>query len=200
MTCLTSPVTPSTDATPKRTRDAAATRTSLLDAARVLFAERGYDRTTLRHIAERAGVDAALVARYFGSKEGLYLAVFASEPPPDPAGGPVAVADAMLKRWDEHGPGPLADGLTRRELDPAIRERMALRAEERLVGPMTAELQDAGVPDARLRAQIMIAALIGVGVVRWGDGLPELHGADREQVLAILAPALHALVERPADA
>ncbi|MFD9659211.1 helix-turn-helix domain-containing protein [Streptomyces mirabilis] len=33
-----------------------------------LFAERGFDRTTIRDIGERAGVDPALIARYFGSK------------------------------------------------------------------------------------------------------------------------------------
>ena len=35
------------------------------------FAEHGYERTTLREIAGKAGIDASLVIRYFGSKDGL---------------------------------------------------------------------------------------------------------------------------------
>ncbi len=180
---------------PKRARDAAATRAALLAAAQGLFAERGYDRATLRDVGERAGVDPALIARYFGGKEGLYLAVFASEPPPDAAGGPEAVAENLLRRWDDHGPGPMTQALTRTELDEGVRERMQERLEERLVGPITEELRGAGVPDARLRAEVLVAALVGLGVVRYAGGLKELSAAPREEVLAILGPALRALVD-----
>jgi AcrR family transcriptional regulator len=50
------------------------TRTALLDAARVEFAERGYEGATVRRIAERAGVDAAMVNHWFGGKEALFAA------------------------------------------------------------------------------------------------------------------------------
>src|SRR5262245_21930264 len=50
------------------------TRAEILAAARASFAELGYDRTTARGVAARAGVDPALVLRYFGSKEGLLVA------------------------------------------------------------------------------------------------------------------------------
>ncbi len=46
----------------------AATRQALLDAARALFGEHGYEGTTRREIGVRAGADPALIARYFGSK------------------------------------------------------------------------------------------------------------------------------------
>jgi AcrR family transcriptional regulator len=55
-----------------RPRDSAATRRALVDAGRALFATVGYDATTVRAIAERAGVNQALLFRYFGSKEGLF--------------------------------------------------------------------------------------------------------------------------------
>lgn len=58
---------------PVRARDSVATRRALLDAARVLFARGGFDATTVRAVADRAGVNQALLFRYFGNKEGLFV-------------------------------------------------------------------------------------------------------------------------------
>ena len=58
-------------ATP-RPRNAAQTRADILSAARRRFATDGYEPTTLRAIAADVGVDAALVSRYFGSKQDLF--------------------------------------------------------------------------------------------------------------------------------
>lgn len=181
----------------RRPRDAAATREALLCAARTLFAERGYDRTTLRQVADGAGVDAALVARYFGGKEGLYLAVFASEPRPDLSGGPETIAEALLTRWDEAGLGPMVQALTRPELDGGMRARMVATFHDLLLGPLVERLEADGAEDARLRADLLVAALVGVGVVRCAGALPELAAADRERVLAALAPALDVLFSGP---
>ena len=62
-----------------RRRDGAASRERLLRAACELFADRGFDRTTARDIGERAGVDPALIARYFGSKAQLYIEALNAE-------------------------------------------------------------------------------------------------------------------------
>jgi TetR/AcrR family transcriptional regulator len=48
---------------------------ALLEAARLLMAEKGLPRVTLREVAERAGVKPALVNYYFGGKQGLLRAV-----------------------------------------------------------------------------------------------------------------------------
>ncbi len=48
------------------------TRAELLDAARVEFAQRGYEGATVRVIADRAGVDPAMVNHWFGGKEALF--------------------------------------------------------------------------------------------------------------------------------
>ncbi len=58
---------------PRRGRDA--TTAAILDAADVLFRERGYEAVTVRDIAEQAGVSHALVHQYAGSKEDLFRAV-----------------------------------------------------------------------------------------------------------------------------
>ncbi|MGW3635347.1 TetR family transcriptional regulator [Streptomyces sp. NPDC005122] len=61
-------------ARPRRVRDPELHRRAILDAAARAFAERGYNRATLRDIARRAGVTHGLVLRHFGSKEKLFLA------------------------------------------------------------------------------------------------------------------------------
>lgn len=58
-------------------------RQAVQDAARELFSERGFERTTMRAVAARAGVDPALIYHYFGDKDGLLLA--ALQPPADAA-------------------------------------------------------------------------------------------------------------------
>ena len=65
---------------PSRTRNAAATRQAILDAAHNRFAKEGYDGASLREIAADAKVDAALVSRYFGSKEELFVEVLNCAP------------------------------------------------------------------------------------------------------------------------
>jgi AcrR family transcriptional regulator len=66
-----------------RARNAMVTRQAILDCARVRLREEGYDAASLREIAACAGVDAALVSRYFGSKEELLIEVLqCSAPPP----------------------------------------------------------------------------------------------------------------------
>ena len=52
------------------------TRETILDAAEETFAKSGYAGTSLREIADKAGVNQALLHHYFGSKDGLFKAIF----------------------------------------------------------------------------------------------------------------------------
>jgi AcrR family transcriptional regulator len=54
----------------------ASARERILDQAQRVFADFGYDGASLRQIAEAAGVPVALLSYHFGSKDGLYRAVF----------------------------------------------------------------------------------------------------------------------------
>ncbi|MBI5496050.1 MAG: TetR/AcrR family transcriptional regulator [Deltaproteobacteria bacterium] len=54
---------------------AAATRRTILDAARALFSQWGYDATRVKDVALKAEVNAALVHHYFGDKDDLYQTV-----------------------------------------------------------------------------------------------------------------------------
>ncbi|MGX8273090.1 TetR/AcrR family transcriptional regulator [Brevundimonas diminuta] len=61
-----------------RPRNANATRQAILEAARERFCAESYDDVGMRDVARDVGVDAALISRYFGSKEDLFVAVMDS--------------------------------------------------------------------------------------------------------------------------
>lgn len=61
--------------TKKRTRDAAATRTAILEAAEELFAEKGFAGTSIREIAKKSGSSGPLILFHFNNKDNLFLAV-----------------------------------------------------------------------------------------------------------------------------
>jgi AcrR family transcriptional regulator len=60
---------------PRQIEKSARTRAAIEDAARQLFSEHGFERTTVREIAAKAQIDPALVIRYFGSKDDLFSTV-----------------------------------------------------------------------------------------------------------------------------
>lgn len=68
-------MTPPANIVPQRKKCAARTRESIMTAAQQRFAAESYEGVSLRDIARDAGVDVALVSRYFGNKEGLFKEV-----------------------------------------------------------------------------------------------------------------------------
>jgi TetR/AcrR family acrAB operon transcriptional repressor len=59
----------------RRAESSQESRQILIDAAAVLFAERGYKQTTVADIADRAGISRSSIPWHFGSKDGLLMAV-----------------------------------------------------------------------------------------------------------------------------
>jgi AcrR family transcriptional regulator len=181
-------------ATSSGRRDAEHSRRALLEAAAELFEERGYEGATLRDIGERAGVDPALVARYYGSKEGLYLATLARGDggrvaPRDP----VAFVDAWLERADAHRNSPVSRALVSPELSDTIREAVQAVLDRRATGPLAEALEQRGAQDARLRAELLLALMIGVDLTRANGTLAELAAADPARLREVLVPVAEAL-------
>ncbi|MBI5103787.1 MAG: TetR family transcriptional regulator [Solirubrobacterales bacterium] len=175
----------------RRRYDAQASRQALLEAATELFDARGYDATTTREIGERAGTDPALIARYFGGKEGLYLATVAEAAPPEPATDPYALVERVLRKSETRGLGPIARATVSATLTDAMREQVRDILAARTVRPLAATLQGAGDPE--LRAEVLVAMALGLSLARAGGTLPRLRDAELDEVLDVLAPAVGAL-------
>lgn len=62
-------------ARPVKTADSPDYRAKICEVAETLFAERGFDGTPIREIAEQAGATKALIYHYYQSKEALYLSL-----------------------------------------------------------------------------------------------------------------------------
>jgi AcrR family transcriptional regulator len=193
---------PATGAAPRagRSRDAAASKESLLQAAQELFGQRGFERTTIRDIGERAGVDAALIARYFGSKADLYFAAVAAEDAREqyPGGfeGLEEMAEAVVTRADDHGPGPIMQALIRLDASDDIRRTALQRVKRRLIEPLVVDMTERGVDHPELRAEIAAAAMLGISLSRSLAWFDEVRSVPKDELVALMAETLQALTGR----
>jgi AcrR family transcriptional regulator len=173
-------------------------REAILDAARRLFAERGYEGASLRAIGAEAGVDAALVVHFFGSKAKLLTASVRWPFDPDVARERLLAADRadvgealarlFVTTWDELGErNPiitlLRSATTEPEAAAITREFMS----KRLMEPLVREL---GSDRPGLRADLVAAHLIGLGIARYVLGLEALAATSSDTVVASVAPTL----------
>ncbi len=179
----------------RRPHDSEASREALLRTARELFDEVGYERATTREIGERAGVDPALIARYFDSKEGLFLAAIAEpgESEEEIDGDPRALVELLLRRWDERGHSPISRALASPTLTDDARERTRAIIRDRVLSPAIRELGARDVPSPELRAELLVALALGIAVTRSNGTLEALEQADLDEVIEALAPLLAAL-------
>jgi AcrR family transcriptional regulator len=164
---------------PKRDREA--TRRRILDAARDLFGEHGYDGVTVRMIAAHAEANMALVNRYFGSKAALFGEVLAGESvirgviAGDPAELPRRLAEHFVRQVERGAVTPMSRMLDRSAGQPEVKEILLQYLEDVIVQPMIAQLDG---PDARARALLASTIIMGGGPVRRLLGLGDLRAAD----------------------
>lgn len=179
------------EAAVRRRRDAADSRARLLDAARELFAERGYERATVREIGSAADVDPALIARYFGSKAGLY--VESLRPPDAPAAeNPADLTDAgdlagVLQRLGPLGGTPALHAALRTHENEEIQDAASTVLRARLLEPFEARALAAGLDQPRLRAEVAAAAFAGIVTSRSSEALVTLTSAPTEDVAEVVA-------------
>ena len=177
-----------------RKRNAKATRTAILEAAKVHFARLGYDCAGLRDIARDAGVNVALVKRYFGSKEALFVEALKTSFGPEGArdwnranfAGEIATMLAESPHADEARTQGF-QFLLRAATSPTTAPLLSVLVQERFLEPIRQWL---GGADADARARVLAASFIGFLVERLIRG-EALVGRERdiyiEQVTGIFA-------------
>jgi AcrR family transcriptional regulator len=174
------------------------TSAALLDAARAVFTESGYDGATVRAIAARAGVDAAMVNHWFGSKEGLFAEAILSLPfnPNDLVaelldGTVDDLGERIVRRflavWDS------ADGGTFVALVRSIagHEEAASVLRDFFVKYVFTGLLTAVGPDQHmLRANLCATQLVGLGMVRYVTKFEPMATTHPERLVTAIAPTL----------
>lgn len=181
-------------------------RQDILVAARRMFADRGFEGTSLRAISREAGVDPALVHHFFGGKEAVFNAALADVVKPE------EIFDAVLAA-DPHGAG---ERLVRKFLSIYEQEetRAALLAMLRsaVSHPQSAELlgqfmaggvlrhiaESVEPEDAELRAALVCSQLIGLSLLRYVFRMEPLASASPEQIARSVGPTVERYLLEPA--
>jgi AcrR family transcriptional regulator len=189
----------------ERKRDAGKTKAAILRAAAILFADHGYQRTTVRAIAAAAGCNQSLINRYFGGKEALYALVVTGKVP----GHRTMTSDVRT--------GARARELVQRQLDMAEQMTYEERRDRLIVLLRSAGPDESGDairqvldqlvaapfgqhvdgPDAALRASLLFAQLLGMSLLRDMVALPQLADVPRAKIMWYLAPAIHQILVPP---
>ncbi|MEV6054559.1 TetR family transcriptional regulator [Streptomyces sp. NPDC052107] len=175
-------------------RDAEATKAAILRAARHLLARHAPADITLKAVAERAGVSPPLIVKYFGNKDALFARVMSFDTDAD------ALLDAPLPDLGRHMARHVLASQRERGADPLLRIAFAplhgdhgdiLRANfraqvtERLAARLTG-------PDPGLRAELAVAALVGLGVMYGIARGPHLRESDIGSIADRYGPLVQA--------
>ena len=180
------------------------TRAAILEAARGQFAAAGFSGTTIRAVAAEAGVDAALVHHYFGTKDDLFVA--ALELPVDPRvvlapvveQGPDGAGERMLRVflsvWDDPAHRLPLLGLVRGLLEPSGQKLVRDGFLDVVVGPIGAAL---GIDQPERRMPLVASQVFGLIIVRYLLEVEPLASMPPDQVVAIYAPTIQRYLTGP---
>jgi AcrR family transcriptional regulator len=172
------------------------TRQTILDAARRLFAQHGYERASVRAVAREAGVDPALVLHFYGSKEQLFTRAVEWPFDADDAVERIVkgarsrvgrrLADFFLAMWEEPANRELMLGMLRGATTSdhaATLLRDVLR--HRVLRPVAVALE---IDDADLRMSLCAAHIVGIGITRYVVRLEPIAAMGADELGALVAP------------
>ncbi|WP_235879067.1 TetR/AcrR family transcriptional regulator [Saccharopolyspora karakumensis] len=180
-----------------RRPNGADTKAALLTAAREVFAEQGYEASTVRAIAGSAGVDPAMVKHWFGGKEGLFTA--AVQIPINPAeivkqvldGPREEIGERIIRRfvtsWDTVGGGQFA-ALMRSVAGNEQAVTMLREFVQNVLFNRLVKVLDVDNPE--LRVALCGSQLVGLGMARYVVRIEPLASANADTVAATIGPNL----------
>ena len=173
------------------------TRAEVLDAARVLFAERGFSRTTIRAVAADAGVDPSLVHHYFGTKDDLLMAALALPTDPRELLGPIVAAGpdgagerlvrTLLSVWDDPRVQPALLAVARSVIGDDGGRLVKEGFIPVVIGPVLAAL---AVDRPEVRIPLVVSQLVGLIVTRYVFALTGMVEMPAEDVVVRLGPTI----------
>ena len=173
------------------------TRQSILDAARAVFADKGFDGASIRAIAGEAKVDPALVHHYFGTKDKLFLESMSmplnpAELVPKALSGPREEAGERLVRlvinvWDSPA-GTAAVALLRSAMSNEWTAR--LLREFVVTQVLRRAIRELGLPgeEAGLRSALVASQIAGLAVTRYVLKIEPVASADPETLVRAVGP------------
>lgn len=174
------------------------TRDRILTSARELFARNGIDKTSIRSIAASAGVDAALVHHYFGTKQKLFAAAIHIPIDPMQVIGPMretpidelglTLPTLLLPLWDsELGSGFIA---TLRSLLAGNDVSLVRSFLQEIISVEVGKRVDDPPGSGRIRVQFVASQLVGVVMARYILELEPFKSLPVQQVAETIAPNL----------
>jgi AcrR family transcriptional regulator len=171
----------------------------ILEAARGMFRELGYERTTIRLVAREARIDPAVVMQYFGDKENLFRQAVKIDSAMPESQTLERLTEQLLDSIGVKLTGMpmvsltmLRSMLTRSEVAAEVRE--ALHREIKQVAEAVSG------DDAQVRASLLIAVNLGVVIGKHLLELEPLRSTEPEKIVSMLRPAMRALADAPAEA
>jgi AcrR family transcriptional regulator len=182
---------------PKKIGKGAATKTTILEAARQRFGKDGYALATIRTIAADANIDPALVIRYFGDKEALFLATAQFDLRlPDLAGLTSSKASRVLvghflARWEEDDTlmALLRVACTNKE---GVNQLHAILQSQ--IMPVILQLSPDEGSAVAVRAGLVASQMLGMGLCRYILQLPPLVTLDHAALVDWVAPTIERYV------
>lgn len=170
-----------------------AAKDRIVAAARSVFAEVGYERATVRQIAERANVVPAMLVRYFGGKAGVFAAaiqfdlVLPSLEGMDFKAASETLVTHVTGDWDTNGTGGDLVALLRASLDhPEAKERLVSIFYEQL----NAAVNVVGGVEGGRTAALIASQLLGLIFCRYVLGIPALHAIPHDKIISSVGHAL----------
>jgi AcrR family transcriptional regulator len=179
------------------------TRRAILSAARATFAARGYEQATIRAVAARAGVDASMVMRYFGSKAGLFTAAVTMDlQVPDLRSVPASRRGELLvrhfiSRWED----PRHDDEMITLLRTGVTSETVAKRLQAVLGQLITEpIAALAYERAAERSTLIATQLLGLALCRYILRFEPLASLPADDVVAAVAPSVQRYLTRPAAA
>jgi AcrR family transcriptional regulator len=185
---------------------ASESRGQILDAARRLFAEHGFDGTSLRQVARAAGVDPAMIHHFFKGKDELFALsvelpadpeqVLAGMADSDPSQRAEQIVRAVLRLWESPAQAGLLAFLRgtigSKAKTALLRETVTRRVVSRIMAAVPGNPEEVA-----LRGSMVATQVVGLMMVRYVVRLEPLASATAEDVVRLVAPNVQRYLTGP---